>query len=599
MKKYLVYATGLSVDKQRLNTIIGKINDDNDFSYFRTFMEKFLKDIKSSEKFLEYKKQINNKVDNLGLFNSLFSIYTAGVFPVARKLVDTMLGSYLSKNIKTLQILSPELYNQFINNLSEDVLTYKNIDFFNVFVSNQSDVNPSYVLSNVLIEKKHNFSHTFCDRPYYENKYVDHVELLINKNVFEKYRVNKESDIKNLFESVFSMHAIEIFLSKLLATHTLDKKEDIESFYDLGEISNNKTMKDLKNSLKDRQFFGITLLSYFFSSMIAIKPKLNIKCILNENYEKEYIKELLTMASEPNMFNFNSQEKEDISVKISFSDGISSRKNTTLPNDKDFSHYYDVDGYKTEVKIIIPIKMFLSLPLNNDNNPQFDIAIPNNVNIKSMKDIDVLTVGGAEHNRALAHLINLYRLENEEKRIYGFMDNYFDFKLKVSREQHEHDFLMGINQPVAGFNAILAQREINDNGESKNPKGKILSFKLTNNCQKFHIVTLYGFSAIASGYLALTTIADIKKRLNEESNLFYKGLSLQHMNLNPDSEMGHSTLITYLNKNQIDEIFKEQLNSYNPFFSFQHINDTKLYTLFTKLERDGGIIEKSSEGYQA
>jgi hypothetical protein len=243
--------------------------------------------------------------------------------------------------------------------------------------------------------------------------------------------------------------------------------------------------------------------------------------------------------------------------------------------------------------------MFLSLPLNNDNNPQFDIAIPNNVNIKSINDIDILTVGGAEHNRALAHLINLYRLENKDKRIYGFMDNYFDFKLKVSREQHKHDFLMGINQPVAGFNAILAQREINDDGESKNPKGKILSFKLINNNQKFHVLALYGFSAIASGYLALTTIADIRKRLNEKSNLFYKGLSLQHMDHNPNSDIGHSTLVTYLNTNQVDSIFKEQLTEYNPFFSFQHIKDDKLHTLFTKIERDGGIIESSSDGYQA
>lgn len=253
-------------------------------------------------------------------------------------------------------------------------------------------------------------------------------------------------------------------------------------------------------------------------------------------------------------------------------------------NDSEYKYIHnDSDNMNTYIKL--PIKMMLSLPRDEKGNPKHSLYIPYMVDDDNLKNISILTVGGAEHNRALAHLINKHRFQYKENRIFGFLDNYYDFQHKLDNiedSKYNQSFLMGLNQPVAGYNGILAQRVDDENGFSDSWEAKVLGYSLKDkNNKNYNIVSIYGFSALASVYATHNIVASISEKDINNEVFDCKKQYTKDMNRNINRrdnniyiEKGLASLYLYNRENSQTQIAKK-FNSKHALYIFNI--DKKLY----------------------
>jgi len=243
------------------------------------------------------------------------------------------------------------------------------------------------------------------------------------------------------------------------------------------------------------------------------------------------------------------------------------------------------------------------LPLDENEKPNSDIYIPACLNDNdNIKTVDILTVGGAEHNRALAHLINKHRLHYKDKRLFGFMDNHFDMIHKKKLDDGEsHDdsynFFMGLNQPVSGWNYIFDARKDDSDGMSQNSDVKLLTFKLedTINNQILNIVSIYGFSAIASVLGINMFIAELSLRNINTNSLFEGEFSRMFDDFKIENEIGTSSAIFFYNN--LYDIFKNTNKSYDALYKYIKIKiDNKIneeeFKLLENLFKDTFKLEE-------
>lgn len=141
---------------------------------------------------------------------------------------------------------------------------------------------------------------------------------------------------------------------------------------------------------------------------------------------------------------------------------------------------------------------------------------------KDKGDMNIITVGGAEHNRPLMRLLNAHRMQQGKNRNLGFFDNIFDYiHREENEEKRKHYFLAGVNQPVSGFNALLSQRENDIEGNSVSTSAKLLYFKIDgltkeNTLKTFHVLSVYGFSALASAFATLYAVYKITEQKEQK-----------------------------------------------------------------------------------
>jgi len=600
-KSELLYLTGLSLDKKRLNNIISNIDKDRDFEFWKNeAIEKF------NLAFGEVSKILNNeKTDKLINEGLSFVPY----YSELKKVLDVIFITTGKKiDIKTIilnEIPYINSYN-FFKTISPILTTliqkenffikYKNSDFFNIYLSHQSD---SIGVGPLSQHKNINCTHLYTDRDYYENRYVDNIVLKIKKENFE---IEKKD-----FQLVFILHFIDIILSKL-SKECLDVNEvclekltesEMGSISKLKEKSNFENLSNSIKSLSERGFFGVSLLSDILYRFSKTKDKLNIKTSSDRD-SNEFLKELLSMASKPGLIEYSENDENiDIEAKIYFSDGkelkseklnrddfieslskddffmsfptnpIDLRRDIESKIDITNSENIELRDYIFEnssseknekdnfVYIKIPIKFITSVPLDRNGKPNSELYVPE---LLDKKQVSILTVGGTEHNRALAHLIQKHREEYQEERLFGFMDNYFDFehKLKyIEDDRYDHSFLMGLNQPVSGFNGIFKAREDDELGSSKNTDVKLIGFRLKEyeyEEYQYNILVIYGFSAIASQIGVFNIVADIYEGYNENKvfiNCYSSSLRMF------DDAKGQTSSIIY-HKNLFDFFVKNK-----------------------------------------
>jgi hypothetical protein len=500
MKKnaHLVYLTGLSMDKKRLNYITENINRDIDFTYWfdktKDSINNLLKNNKS--------KLIDTLDNNINIikvmvetiiedeFSKNYNEIKDGIHPILTDILDLKKdeGNYIFRTDIEYSL------NGFFDNMASKVNNYHNGDFFSLYISHQSDSIGVSPLSKLSSSKDLTFLNSYCDRPYYDNKYINHIIFKVRKDsIKENYRENFDSFV----ESNFYIHFLDTFLSNLVG----EAKSNNLSYFDMVANSKGvKTLKDIQQSLSERNFYGISFLSQFLYNLdkLLINDNTQIN-VDNDNIEKqEFLKELLVSSSNPN-YNICSS-KGEIEAEIYFADGLElldnnlknkiftvfntrtakEIENETASDDTIECKY--VAGDEEYFYIKIPIKITLSLPFNQSGEVDSSLIVPYGVDSDEHDVIDILTVGGAEHNRALAHIINKHRVQYKEKRIFGFMDNRYDLINKVDfikDNKYEHSFLMGLNQPVAGYNAIFTSRKDDDKGESVSLDAKLLGYRHT------------------------------------------------------------------------------------------------------------------------
>ena len=618
------YLTGLSIDKKRFNNITENINFDKDYCHFTS---KNLKKIRKS--FEDTFEKIFITLRSTGVTDKLKKKTTStiisdiGDIPYIGKKIESGLEKIFDISLQKIssyeEIASqfPKQIKKITNHLNNSIPFYKPGDFFSLYLAHQSDSCGVGPLSKILAEKNFNLTHIYCDRPYYENQYIDHVILKISKSLFctpspitGKFNLDLEKITKD-FENLFNLHINDIILSKILSDlNTLDtqknsinKKHKPLIEFNLTKNISKISTNDLLKSLAERNFFGIGLLSLILSAINDKWQETEKEPIFYEiNHSKNsseyhFLNELFELSSDPNNERFekfsNSRTNKPplIESKVYFSDGINLTNNLTDLLDDDFvKNFYDlpdhiykykdkdiksldedelseyqtikfffkeiiqrttiIEPFSSEYDYIkksifhlknmasldhylklnyaqennnfiflkIPIKIVLSLPINKSGKADHNISLPALLDSNN-ESINLLTVGGAEHNRGLAHLINKHRIYYKDNRLFGFMDNYFDFMHKLSIAvdsdktslRKKHNFFLGINQPVSGWNYIFNCRHDDEIGNSINNDIKLLGFRLKDD-PKINILSIYGFSASASVLGLQLLIAEFLER---------------------------------------------------------------------------------------
>lgn len=135
------------------------------------------------------------------------------------------------------------------------------------------------------------------------------------------------------------------------------------------------------------------------------------------------------------------------------------------------------------------------------------------------------------------------------------MDNHSDMLYKVNlddTEKHDnsYNFFMGLNQPVSGWNYILDARKDDEDGNSKNSDVKLLTFKLEDENQKFNIVSIYGFSAVASVLGINMFIAELSLRKLHTNSLFEGEFSRMFDDFKITNPRGTATTLFFKEKDE-------------------------------------------------
>ena len=551
-KAHLLYMTGLSTDKKQLNYITENIHFDKDFKYWYSFIESLTSAALSDfQKFMDKNSQdVEEKgIEVVGKFFEYTGLDKASIFiePVIKKMLKK-----ITKETIALQRNNKLLY-QFILNAERKKEGYQIGDFFSFYISHQSDslgVMPLSVLSQ---EKNFNFINTYCDMDYFINKFIDSVIVKVDPRFLRYDDDGKQLDFDQFARDIFTTHLFDIYTSKLFTDFEYKKGEDTLSVFGFNQQQQNY-WKDMKQSFEERNFFGVSLLSYFFAGLLKAMKKEKITIYLacddeiNEGFNG-FLKELIEYATDPEKIEFVEEKDEPmISMKLYVSNG-SELQNKDLHEDdffkytqdminrevdKDFKYstveydqtniqdtYIKHDNWNRYVKL--PIKMMLSLPRAKDGKAKQSLFIPHMIDNEEKNNIDILTIGGAEHNRSLAHLINKHRQQYKSERIFGFLDNYFDLQSKLDNLdniEYKQGFLMALNQPVAGYNAIFAARRDDEDGKSDAWEAKVISFVVEDKERKFNIVSVYGFSALSSVYATHNVIVSIDSMESVEEMLF-------------------------------------------------------------------------------
>ncbi len=528
---YLLYMTGLSVDKKRMNNIMENIHDDRDMKLWYDHIHQLatVAFSKRSEKLDELREGSDDYATFLNAFLWMFGAKIPFLKSIIEKLFDVLLHE---KN--TIRDINPIL-ESFISNAQITMKEYDISDFFRLYVSHQSDSMGVMPIARVAQEKGFSFTNTYCDRDYFENRYVDHIVVKLDKKKYAKLREN--------WQGIFNLHLFDIYASKVLFETLVDREKKQNIFQGVFDLhgTQNTYVNDMKSAFSERNLFGVSLLSYFFAfiqhEILGNKEVMMFKPGNENDVDNEFLKELLEYSADPSALAFTEEKSEAcIEARVYFSDG-KKILNKNLENDTFYKLFstkeeetvtstlfsdlsLSVEDYCKEawddIYIKLPVKMMLSLPVDQDGNASQSITIPHMVD-SGQAVVDILTVGGAEHNRALAHLINKHRFQYKEDRVFGFLDNYSDLihKLKFLDAgclDHQESFLMALNQPVAGYNAIFAQRRDVEDGVSSALETKVIGYSLmdmTDTKRRYNIVSIYGFSALSSVYAIHNVVAGI------------------------------------------------------------------------------------------
>lgn len=522
----LVYLTGMSLDKKRLNSIISGIDNDADFSYW---IDEANKSAKKAYEGISYRlaaawesaqrERDGTVVMGVQVFTKIADHLLS--FSGATAVLKYILALLAKKTIYVRFAEQYPVFHQIFTNLNNsfEFIQYKPRDFFSVYLAHQSDAYTAPAFANLLGRKKQKFTWVYSDRNWYDNKFIDHVTIKVNKKFISKDQA----------EEIFKCHATEIILSRAIGEINLSRNNTIKStFMSFFENSRSADVQDVTKSLAERNLFGIGLLSqviYFIRThgatkghQFTIKPS-HLGNDLNAQNQRAFLQEIITCSDDPTAaYNSNNPDFEIIEASLSYS---------AKPGGGDF--FVEEGDYlliRVPVKILmsLPIAEFVSVNAGLELLVSADITIPKAADQNDQQKI-LLTVGGAEHNRALAHLINLHRKQQGDNRAFGFMDNIFDFSHKIARINNhtgaeEHSFLMGLNQPVSGFNGYFRYRQDDVNNNSSARDAKLLHFELDQNetiPSKYRVIVIYGFSALTSKILSCNVLAEFFKEIDSDN----------------------------------------------------------------------------------
>lgn len=698
----IIYLTGMSINKKLVQKVYSHISTDKDYDVFlknidvlfSTYKPNFASSSEYNKRIESFKKientvgtNIQNIMDNsVNWTISYFLIITASITNIEElKFLFTLLAglsnilSFGSNTYEFLRIeehqirygknknnsldknsifIPNELINEVLLDKQDRIKCLDWSNFFAIYQSNQSDSRGVSSLASGDNEDVFSFSYGYADSPFYSNLFINNVTVELSPCFVKKYLEN--TDYKTFFSAVYLQHGVDILLSRLLSeymdeysdkaknntTYSFNKLNHLNSFL---QNSETETIKQLAASFKERNLFGIDLLSRVFAGLIELKNNFKnvdevkmdkvVVYIANiDDKKKLFLHEIFEYASSPTLFEVSDKkENADIFLNMNYWEGNGiigddrfekkqseiSGKNVSITN-----HFF----YKEKNIISVPIKIFVSIPetmriSENKKKEKFivqdfsDYLKEENKIFKVEKPLDrqllvperlmhdtkdnghmiVLTVGGVEHNRPLLHLINKHRQEYQNKRQLGIFDNVFDFAHRQkyhTEDGYENYFIAGVNQPVSGYNAVLTQR-LDDrvDGNSVSTTAKLIYFQLegygkdideygNREIIDFHVISIYGFSALASAFATLYMVYQLKdafaksKKSKDDLNPAHEAMELkysqsvftQRLIFKPNDYIEHrlaeiSNGLEYLSYVRLDELNTTNKNAMKNFIT--------------------------------
>lgn len=619
MKKHppnqIIYLTGLSLNKITLHNIFKSIGSDCDFPNYLSEIHDILDNIKK-----EKKRLLNDIFSNYETADELLGDILPS-FPGQGLIFKYLLNKYFHGNetVRSISLSGDDLIENFSNN--KDILNiikkYEALDLYSLYLSNQSDSRgvSSLASGNKKIDKCYSLNWAFADLPFYKNKFIDSVELSFNQSLFKKIDYHPEAKensgfgseelIREVLISSFYAHGLDILISRALSD-IINMKEDLihGNLHHILNKLGEKNKNEFSKSMSQRSLFGIALFSRCLASIAEISkysPRAenegSILSVFLESNDTDddtaFLREFVESAGSPEYISFtNSTHNCDIAIKIS--NPLTRQKDTS--NAFVFSDFFmggwKANGDSHKWVLRIPVKLMLSLPLIGWKVSQKALFPSLAISDKSNSVVNVITSGGVEHNRPLMHLINRHRYKYKDKRIFGFLDNHFDFFHRWKNDGQvgfEHLFIMGVNQPVSAFNQIVLSRQDGIEGESLSLEAKQIYFEV--DCPiteiKAKIISIYGFSAMASVFSMVYTVTLIKQACRKNNGII--NLAKEATIYANDCTAKGLTVLLRFEDNVENNLFK--ISEDTDVFSYLRLdNSHEIYNYITKLNEDDGAI---------
>ncbi len=565
----IIYLTGMSINKKTFHAIYNLISDDNEYDNSINFTKETFENLykyinridnKKKESFVEkvgknvavttadsaVKKWIEFLSEET-LKESLKSVFPfVTIVQIGLEIIDSIKSEEANKAQLNLDksIFAKELLELILseeNNLISELSKLKWDDFFAIFQSNQSD---SRGVSSICSGQKNAFvlNYGYSDKPFYENLFINSLSIKFNNDKFHHHKI----DIHALYKLAYQEHALDIVGAKILRNSIFEASKKAYQG-DISELYSKEAEKSVKDALTNRNLFGIDLLSRFLFYLVRqleFKEREEYKKhVKNQETAKKYAFQTIKVYArdiirineknhQTNLKDFTKELFEYGSCPISF-EFTDNANDADLVIDIEYLHKDSFISNEDTVNIsddrlIIPIKYFIALPIYLDEEgeeiPTRAIYVPERLvhDVRDDGSMNVYTVGGIEHNRPLMRLVNIHRQQKENKRQLGFFDNHFDYYHKfknLRNSNYKHYFLMGANQLVSGLNEYHYERLDNNEGNSISTVAKLIYFNLNDEKSRFfnnerdltwNIISVYGFSALASAYATLWTIINIK-----------------------------------------------------------------------------------------
>ncbi len=630
----LLFLTGLSIDKKSLNTAYSNIVNDVMYQDFLEDIKDICLSIPKSSSMRESASEITKNSIISKSYDTLKESVTSDpvlsvLSPILEfdpasavfgKLASSILGTginFIADKTNRRTYKGSPFSEVFIKSLvtnkeiQNKINSLQNLDFFKVYLSNQSDSRGVPAIAKMITTIPNLKTHWgYCDRPFYQNEFIDSLKLtIVNKDLL------KNKTMK-LLHTQYMLHGVDIVLSRMIEEIGSSKVHSKNRTYnDVVSSISSQFMEEFGKSISERCFFGIDLLSRIFltlhhqkyevdgtlndSERSAPTLRIGIEEDINHPDMMEFIKELVECSGDPLHTKIVTN---DYDILISLND-------TNAPNSDKKSKSQLSKGakikanYLTSNSLIVPIKLFFSLPLlmknGSPDKPSHKALIPQLLTTSSDDTVDILTSGGIEHNRPLMHLINAHRLKQQEKRVFGFIDNHFDFYhrwVNDKEKDFDHLFIMGVAQPVSGFNQVLLKRFDSPEGLSSSKEAKQIIFSVTCPVSNKTFVTLssYGFSALASVYATLHIIAKLlDTNSSNKSSSLLEGAASVMQGAKMDIDSGYSWRVIF--SDHTEEAMYKASNGVDPFSVITSTNfpveSKELVKLFLTNEQDGGIIK--------
>lgn len=507
-----IILNGLSLDKRVMQEVIQQIDDDRE-------IKRLIKTARTNFRRKLCVLVLCIVTALLVIISKFYEILSQNIF-VGSFLIIILIGLWTAAQLFNLSrgiLNSIPGFNKYSLYLLSKKSPKKPLDLWNFFISNLSGSHTLIPASKIL--EGEDVKYIYCGQPYYEIKYVDSILLSVSP------------ETKKVFDKCYKKYSIKTF------------ENEFEKTY-FGTGNNRKV-------LQSGYVFGIFFFSKFLHKIIENKSEENIKFYFRfsakvDEDKKEYARECIKLSSDPERTLFECDDSTptiDITIEDIFVLGDEIPKNIPkilIP----FQRCVSKRIAKNE--ILIPFKRYIALPTKYIKEGETDkkvvdgnLILPEIPSLKIHKNVDIYSMGGAEHNLPLLHIINCHRYLLGKNRSFGIAENIFD-------DPHNYTaikFHIGASQFVYGINLGVRHGMVKNIKEDNSNQAEVFRLKIKEDDICYDIYSFYGYSAPMTRIAFLKFLYEIKNNSKTKSKPEENNYKLYQVDINDGGNIYSSNFL--------------------------------------------------------